>query len=114
MITPPTDDIRELAGHALIGCTDRNAVLLGDAFQRVIAWLNAMPQPDWSQAPDWAQWWAVDSCGHPFWFENKPYFRRQEPSCVWHNQKGKEQRLSWLDLPVGIDWRCTLRERPQP
>jgi len=28
-------------------------------------------RPDWSTAPDWANYWALDTDGF-FWFENKP------------------------------------------
>ena len=29
-------------------------------------------QPDWSQAPKWAKWWAMDEDVECYWFENKP------------------------------------------
>lgn len=31
-------------------------------------------QPDWSQAPDWANWWAIDKDLVSFWHEDKPKF----------------------------------------
>lgn len=31
-------------------------------------------QPDWSQAPEWANWWAADKDLVSFWHEDKPKF----------------------------------------
>jgi hypothetical protein len=30
------------------------------------------PQPEWSSAPAWAQWWAVDYGGNAYWYELEP------------------------------------------
>lgn len=29
-------------------------------------------KPSWDDAPDWAQWLAMDSLGHWYWYEIKP------------------------------------------
>ena len=31
-------------------------------------------QPDWSCAPDWANFWAVDSDGYAYWYRDQPIF----------------------------------------
>jgi len=36
---------------------------------------------DWSKAPDWAQYWAMDSDGDAFWYEKSPLI--DEPDGVW-------------------------------
>lgn len=33
--------------------------------------------PDWSQAPDWAEWYAIDIFGTECWFENEPTCSKQ-------------------------------------
>lgn len=37
--------------------------------------LPRAPEPDWSQAPEWAQWWAVDDKGKSGWYpeSEKPF-----------------------------------------
>ena len=29
-------------------------------------------KPDWKDAPDWANWLAIDTCGYWTWFEKRP------------------------------------------
>jgi hypothetical protein len=29
-------------------------------------------KPDWSKAPEWANWWAIDRTGDAYWFKQKP------------------------------------------
>lgn len=31
-------------------------------------------KPDWKDAPEWAQWVAMDADGDWWWYENKPEF----------------------------------------
>jgi hypothetical protein len=31
--------------------------------------------PDWSEAPEWADWYAIDADGQCFWYENEPVKR---------------------------------------
>lgn len=42
-----------------------------------------VPQPDWDTAPEWAQWWAVDSDGRGYWYEARPWFGG-EAVGDWH------------------------------
>lgn len=78
------------------------------------SWLEkkpAAPAPDWSKAPSWAQWWAVDADDNVAWFQNQPF-------CIgsgWFNPGGMTQTHNSMlpyHLPIGIDWRTTLQARP--
>lgn len=65
-------------------------------------------QPNWSQAPSWAKWWAMDEDGECFYFENKP----------------KITSVTWIPFNARIidkapifgyagNWKDSLRERPE-
>ena len=63
-------------------------------------------QPDWSQAPSWANWWATDKDLDSFWHENKPNFDEIE-----FYQCGM-----FCDAPsfnYQGNWQESLRKRPQ-
>lgn len=69
-------------------------------------------QPDWSLAPDWAKWWAMDKDGDANWYALKPfvgidYFQNQDSSA--------EHRafLGTLNFGYTGDWRESLRMRPE-
>ena len=69
-------------------------------------------QPDWSLAPDWAKWWAMDKDGDANWYALKPfvgvdYFQNQDSSA--------EHRafLGTLNFGYTGDWRDSLRMRPK-
>ena len=74
-------------------------------------------QPDWSGAPDWAQWWAADSDGYAYWYRDEPTYNAKYGG--WLRTLGDEPDVSF-DLcwpPEGfdnrdIDWASTLRSRP--
>ena len=62
-------------------------------------------QPDWSQAPDWANWWAIDKDLVSFWHEDKPKFDEIE-----FYQCGM-----FCDAPrfnYQGNWQDSLRKRP--
>lgn len=74
------------------------------------------PEPDWTKAPQWAMWWAVDCDGYAWWY-------RYEPSCdgdAWGDDNpdtgnGKSFKDAYfIDIPIGIDWRTLKRQRPAP
>ena len=70
-------------------------------------------QPDWSKAPEWANWWAVnDDGGFGIWYEAEPKPRIAIP--IWQEPEGtRAQNSGNVVLPFGIEWRNTLRQRPQ-
>jgi len=67
------------------------------------------PNPDWSTAPVWAQWWAVDANEWAAWFSGEPKLDDEHPE--WHTFS-QCRNAGCCELPVGIDWRTTLRQRP--
>jgi hypothetical protein len=93
-------------------------VELSDAYQRLMEdyqdlrkelkaqFLN---QPNWDDAPEWANWVAQDFNGAWHWFKNKPLAGNHKG---WTNGYWgyKEQRNS----PVleSIEWQQTLQQRP--
>ena len=64
-------------------------------------------QPDWSKAPEWAKWWAMDADRSCYWFSNKPTME----SVTWW-----AITYSIADLAPSFDydgnWKDSLRERP--
>lgn len=66
-------------------------------------------QPDWSQAPDGCNWWAMDSDYMASWFLNEPYISVNE----W-NTRGMD--VDFKSSPLFNyqgDWRDSLRKRPK-
>jgi hypothetical protein len=82
----------------------------------VYAWLDAQPDapiPDWTTAPPWAQWWAVDADGFACWYGVAPPFL-PNASHAWDSEpEGRGESVGYINLPVGVDWRTTLRRRPE-
>src|SRR5690606_11978933 len=68
---------------------------------------SAPPQvlfsPDWDEAPDWAQWWAVQSRGYALWFEEKPAPRygawRAQGRSLRTGQSFGRQYAGWRASP---------------
>lgn len=75
---------------------------------------SQMPEPDWTQAPDEAQWWAVDANCLAYFYEKEPYVPVGD--CRWYMWDVSLARLTHnagkVDLPLSVDWRTTLRRRP--
>lgn len=72
------------------------------------------PEADWSQAPEWAMWWAVEANGDAFWYQYEPSIEKVYViQHSWTCRKGKvnaiEERVS---IPLGIDWRLLKERRP--
>ena len=87
-----------------------------DACELLDAWLDAQPDapiPDWTTAPPWAQWWAVDADGFACWYGVAPPFL-PNASHAWDSEpEGRGESVGYINLPVGVDWRTTLRHRPE-
>ena len=67
-----------------------------------------MEQEVFKNAPDWAQWFAIDANGDGFWHQEKPVIDGNE----WVMPEGYYSVgfFGRFDLN-GIDWRETLIER---
>lgn len=63
-----------------------------------------MNKPDWGDAPDWAQYLAMDEDGEWYWYEDEPSKRGGEINGYWHStEKHKIATIYWQD---------TLEARP--
>lgn len=62
-----------------------------------------VPQPDWDQSPDWANWLGQDKYGVWYWHEAEP-----EASSIHFNSTGKSIKAEF----VNPDWADTLQQRP--
>lgn len=75
------------------------------------------PTPDWSQAPEWAQWWSMDQDGKQQWWEKKPVLDDRYAWWLYdwsHFTTYRHKRVEFRPDENGIDWRETLQQRPQP
>lgn len=63
-------------------------------------------KPEWSAAPDWANFLAMDENGTWCWFENQPYARMQ----TWMDDQG---RWRPCDKNAHDDWKYSLQARPR-
>ena len=62
--------------------------------------------PDWSTAPHWANWWAMDGDGTAWWYEDEPIPSRRYARWIV-NGDGRNCAAS------NTDWRSMLVARPQ-
>lgn len=64
-------------------------------------------KPDWKDAPEWAQYVAMDSDGCWFWYECKP--RQSAFEGEWRRQnETKSKAVQQL-----VSWKDSLQERPK-
>lgn len=75
------------------------------------------PRPDWSQAPDWATWWAVDPDGICNWFSQEPILTeytsaRNVIGPHWSHVGSKQSVYDAINIPLGVDWRLLKQRRP--
>ena len=69
-------------------------------------------QPDWSQAPSWANWWSVDENGTANFSGKKPNIEGRQ----WVYYSAASESPCHTEAPsFGYtgDWRNSLRKRPQ-
>ena len=66
-------------------------------------------QPDWSQAPDWANWWTFDNAS-PYWWSDKP-LKTMYDSWYCNDVYWKCEKAPSFGYTG--DWRNSLRKRPQ-
>ena len=64
--------------RGLVDVMEYTAAEVNEALELAITALQSDPNaPDWSQAPKWARWYAIDIFGTECWFENEPTCSRQ-------------------------------------
>jgi len=111
-------DINEFAadGQTL----DCWAKLVYDEAIAVRDWLQSQPtapEPDWSTASPDTQYHTIDASGLGIWWNTS--HPPQPVVFLWvSDELDKEQQYFMIvdyvyDLPLGIDWRTTLRRRPE-
>lgn len=65
-------------------------------------------QPDWSVAPEWANWWAMDlDNNQAHWFEVEPII----DGISWYRRTRVCKQSS--DFNYQGNWRDSLRKRPE-
>ena len=71
-----------------------------------------MIQIDWSKAPKWANWWAMDANGVCFFYERQPFVDNEYN--WWNPCFGDMECLinSETYNLSEIDWRNSLTRRP--
>ena len=74
---------------------------------------SVAPEPDWSKAPKWCCWWAVNEDGTATWFGPRPslgsrwwYVRQNSTHCNVTSHAARHVDLN------GCDWQETLRYKP--
>ena len=70
-------------------------------------------QPDWSQAPDWANWWAMDENKNTRWIYSQleqPYI--SDMFLRWC-AVGRFDSADAPSFSYTGDWRNSLRKRPE-
>lgn len=72
-------------------------------------------QPDWSQAPSWASWFAVDYGGRSSWYSYKPYFGGGRDYWSDYDNVYNESNRSKTCKDFGYSggWQDSLRNRPE-
>ena len=60
-------------------------------------------KPDWSSAPEWAAWLAMDSSGEWFWYEFEP----RDGGHYWSADNGRVETAFEQAY-----WRDTLEQKP--
>jgi hypothetical protein len=100
-------DIFEASATTLIRDT-----LAADARPVIQATLAAYAQlaPDWTQAPEWAQWCAIDAGGDQCWYAGEPH--AGDGANAWMSADGQYEVCRELSIPIGIDWRLCKWQRP--
>ena len=66
-------------------------------------------QPDWSQAPCWADWWAMDDCDYFWWYEKSPEMKNGGWCVSWASDDFEKAP----SFNYQGNWQESLRKRPQ-
>ena len=66
--------------------------------------------PEWTQAPEWAQWYAIDADGINHFYQIEP---RKHDRAFWVVSSGKYSAGKRIAIPDNIDWRLCKWQRPE-
>lgn len=64
-------------------------------------------KPNWKDAPEWANWLAMDDDGEWWWFELEPHIKNGR---WWAALSGKDERCA---LNNNAKWKDSLEKRPE-
>lgn len=93
------------------GTVEEIIKLLGQSVNNVVCELKTTDnlEPNWDDAPEWAMYWAVDSDGQSGWYDDITLERTE-----WMMGDNGEKYERDKEIAIcGIDWKTTLRKRPQ-
>lgn len=93
-------DSADVAYHDLLAREARSIV------QAMVAAYDALA-PDWSQAPDGAQWYTIDAENQRCWHINEPAL------FDWAWDSNGMDWAGFTDVPLGVDWRLCKWQRPE-
>ena len=81
--------------------------------QQVVEGLDLLPEdvrPTWD-VPDYLTHWAIDPDGTAMYFAGEPHV--VDDLATWCQPDGVYAEFDRrVTLPLGVDWRLTLRRRP--
>lgn len=69
-------------------------------------------KPDWKDAPEWANWLAMDGNGTWVWFAAKPQWSEWEDEWIFHEDE-TDERYEEVSDADRLDPRESLNSRPQ-
>jgi len=67
---------------------------------------NKNNPPPWSDAPEWANWRAMDESGEWWWYEEEPQIHFDNDSYDNPTMPPMREQYKWKD------WKSTLEKRP--
>ena len=103
-VTAERDELSSLLAANVVVRAAQTLELNGVTAERdALAARFAAMEPDWTEAPEWAMWWAIDEDGSAYWYVAKP-----EPAgACW----ATDSKCEYIQ-PTPIAWRSSLRQRP--
>jgi len=66
-------------------------------------------KPDWKDAPEWANWLAMDDDGEWYWYEIEPFLAKGY-SGTWYAKSSHRQELAVS--PRTLSWKFSKEPRP--
>ena len=88
----------------------------GEMAEEVYAAVDAAPKiyglPSWSDAPDWAEWLAMDGNGEWYWYERPIRAAKRRDLWEYGPISGAVESAAYSPEEVRPDWRTTLQARP--
>lgn len=72
-------------------------------------------KPDWKDAPEWANWLAMDDDDCWFWYENKPYLIKDAADGFkWMPNAPNQVEIAGRGITSDVVAKSSLEQRPQP